>query len=331
MDHSLRKEFFIELEKEIKLLINKNTGELDSKYSRVINCPVCSASEDGNEFLFKKNGFTFVRCNDCGMMFTNPQVKTEILEELYENSKSNELWVELQRSKKEHAWKKDYYLDSIDLINKHIDDKSIRLLDVGCNNGYFLEVARENTKWKLKGIDLNEKALKLAQDKGLNVEKTLLSLLNDSEQYNLFTLHGVLEHIPEPKKILNDIKIKTAKNSTSYSLMIVPNAYSLYHMFLQEKSPSFDGRDHLIYFSEDTLRKLFELNGFEVVSLDTVLTGISALKRQAQWFDPNGDVNTEKYLSKKIKNICNGKEIEDFIYKNNLGLRLRILAKYTKE
>ena len=278
-----------------------------------------------------QSAFTFVRCVDCGMMFTNPQVKTKLVESLYKNSKSNEIWVELQKSQEEKAWKREYYIDSINLIKQHVQKNNINLLDVGCNNGYFLEVAREVTNWNLKGVDLNKNAINFAKEKGLDVEEVLLSELNDKKAYNLFTLHGVLEHIPEPGRLLEDIKNKTKKCTDSYSLMIVPNAYSLFHMFLQEKSPSFDGRDHLIYFSEDTLRKLFELNGFEVISIDTVLTGLSAIKRQVQWYDPNGSIDSERYMSKSIKNIFNGDEVEKFIYKNNLGLRLRILAKYTNK
>ena len=54
---------------------------------------------------------------------------------------------------------------------------------------------------------------------------------------------------------------------------IVPNTYSLYHMFLQNKSLSFDGRDHLIYYSKKFLNKYpdddlipsveYELKGLE--------------------------------------------------------------------
>ena len=45
MDHDLRKTFFKELEKEIRLLIDDNTGKLSDKFSEIINCPVCNATE----------------------------------------------------------------------------------------------------------------------------------------------------------------------------------------------------------------------------------------------------------------------------------------------
>ena len=328
MDKELRNKFFKELDKEIKLLIDCETGFLSEKFSIEVNCPVCISSKNHHSLLFVKNGFKFVRCLKCGMIFTNPQVRKELLEDLYKDSKSNDIWVELQKSQKEQAWKKNYYLDCINLINEKIHNQKISLLDVGCNNGAFMELAREHTNWSLKGIDLSESGLKEAVAKGLDVEKSLLSEFNDGKKYNLFTLFGVLEHIPEPTEILNDIKNKTNKGDESYTMMIVPNAYSLYHMFIQQKSLSFDGRDHVNYFSDETIKIFFESNGFEVLKIDTVLTGISAIKRQIQWFDPNGDEDTERFIPNKLKTNLASKDLENFMYKNNLGLRLRIFAKY---
>ena len=104
----------------------------------------------------------------------------------------------------------------------------------------------------------------------------------------------------------------------------MPNAYSLYHMFLQSKSVSFDGRNHLLYFSQKTLKNLFQKNGFEVVSIDTVLTGIDNIKKQMQWLDPYKNNDTTKYLESSLtEDFIN----EEYILKNNLGLRLRVIAK----
>lgn len=143
------------------------------------------------------------------------------------------------------------------------------------------------------------------------------------------SMFGVMEHISAPKHILNDIKDHSSQTGT-YVLVIVPNVYSLYHMFIQSKSLSFDGRNHLLYFSEKTLRKVFVDNDFEILYLDTVLTGLDNIKRQIQWFDPYDDTNnTIKYIPASIQALIDNKAIEEVIYKNNIGLRLRLLAKHS--
>ena len=122
--------------------------------------------------------------------------------------------------------------------------------------------------------------------------------------------------------IFDDIKQKA--NTGALVLAIVPNAYSLYHMFLQEKSVSFDGRNHLLNFSDKTLKAIFEQSGFEVIHLDTVLTGIDNIKKQIQWLNPYSKSSGERYLNQKIlSDFIN----EKYILDNNLGLRLRVLAK----
>ena len=69
---------------------------------------------------------------------------------------------------------------------------------------------------------------------------------------------------------------------------------------------------------------MFEKQGFEILKLDTVLTGMDNIKRQMQWLDPYKYSNTSKYLNDSIIDSCIN---EEYIKKNNLGLRLRIVAR----
>jgi len=149
----------------------------------------------------------------------------------------------------------------------------------------------------------------------------------ENETFDIFTLFGVLEHLPNPKTILQDIKKKSSEKG-SIVMAIVPNAYSLYHMFLQEKSVRFDGRNHLMYFSDKTLRKLFENCGLTILHQDTILTGISNIKRQMQWLDPYSDVSDSNYIPERILPFFDNNKAEDLIIANNLGLRLRIIAQW---
>ncbi|MCG8571678.1 MAG: class I SAM-dependent methyltransferase [Spirochaetes bacterium] len=323
MDIELRKKYFKELNKEKKELLNKKTGLLDKKYSKEINCPLCNAHSEKHAQLFIKEGYTFVRCEECEMIFCNPQVKSQLLGELYGHSKANDIWVDIQESKKEQPWKKQYFESNLDLFNKYRNKNQRKLLDIGCSSGYFLEITNNYcNNIEAEGTELSSKAYSIAVDKGLVVHKCFLSELKKKSKYDMFTLFGVLEHLPKPFEIFNDIKLVANKNALVQA--IVPNSYSLYHMFLQSNSVSFDGRNHLLYFSKNTLKKMFELNGFEILNIDTVLTGIDNIKKQMQWINPYDDINTDKYLnSTLINDFIN----EEYILKNDLGLRLRIIGR----
>lgn len=323
MDYELREIYFKELEKEKKELLDKETGLLSERYSKLISCPLCKSNYNIHEVLFIKDGYTFVRCPKCEMIFTNPQVDSSLLGELYGHSKANDIWVEIQESQKEQGWKKAYYIENIELIKKFKTKKQMKLLDIGCSSGYFLQVLKEHNKDIVgEGIELSSKAYEYAKNKKLNIYNCFLSELNNKIKYDIFTLFGVLEHLPNPFMIFDDIKEKANKNALV--LAIVPNAYSLYHMFLQEKSVSFDGRNHLLYFSEKTLKEIFERSDFEILHLDTVLSGIENIQKHIQWINPYDRSSEKRYLN---QNLINDFLNEEYILKNNIGLRLRIVAR----
>ena len=82
----LRISYFAQQERELKRLIDPKTGLLSKKFSRIISCPSCKTKK--YEKIFVKRGYTFVRCKKCGLVYTNPQVKNELVENFYSGKKS---------------------------------------------------------------------------------------------------------------------------------------------------------------------------------------------------------------------------------------------------
>ena len=331
MDNKLREQFFEQLNEEIVQLIDPKTGLIKTEYTKVIPCPLCDSKLGVHEKLFEKNGFIFVRCRSCSLIFTNPQINQDIVERLYEDSKSATLWSKLQNSPSEASWKLNYFKENLKNICNYLPEKhKYNLLDIGCSNGNFLEIVREEKpSWSLRGIDLSQEAVKIARGKNLSVDIVKFEDFKSYEPIDVITLFGVIEHLPNPKVLLTQVKDFAAKQGSPVTVSaVVPNAYSLYHMMLQQKSVSFDGRDHLVYYSEKTLHDLFEKVGFKKIKIDTVLDGLTAIKRQMQWVDPynynyDGD---EFFPNENFKNFLNSDEFVEIMNKFNLGLRLRIIA-----
>ena len=85
--------------------------------------------------------------------------------------------------------------------------KTGTLLDFGCGNGAFLKAFAElNSEWKLYGYDLDE----THQQEVLsipNVEEFYYSNLDQiSQRFDLISMVHVLEHIPNPIKILQSLR-----------------------------------------------------------------------------------------------------------------------------
>lgn len=319
-----RDQYFKELEKELKELIDPNTGELSLDVSQVIPCPLCGFDE--YEVVFKKRGYTFVRCNSCSLVFTNPQVLKEKVEELYASALSNELWMEVLLSEAEKSWRDDYFKDNLSQIQRFVSPG--RLLDVGCATGQFIQIAKES-RWDVMGLELSDKASEYVRNV-LNLP-VLQSTIEDApfkdDEFDAVTLFGVLEHVPDPIKVLTEA-LRVVKPGGVIAV-IVPNVYSLLTMFLREKAVTFDGRNHLIYFSMKTLEKLFQNVSLEVAHKDTMLAGLPNIIRYTQFYNPYGDYQGLEFLPEKFQNLIGNNQfkVEKSILENDLGLRIRMLGR----
>ena len=118
---------------------------------------------------------------------------------------------------------KDFKLPSY-LDNYLSDNKSIRILDIGCGLGQTLGALKNRGYKNLEGIDISDEAVKICKKKGLKVS---LKNIDDLEKkYDFIFLNHVLEHI-EKKEVINILnKIKTFLSESGILYITVPNAQS---------------------------------------------------------------------------------------------------------
>lgn len=104
------------------------------------------------------------------------------------------------------------------------NNKSIKILDIGCGLGQTLEALKNQGYKNLEGIDISNEAVKICKEKGLKVS---LKTIDDLEgKYDFIFLNHVLEHI-EKKKVINILnKIKTFLSESGILYITVPNAQS---------------------------------------------------------------------------------------------------------
>ena len=97
----------------------------------------------------------------------------------------------------------------LDWIQKHTELAGKRVLDVGCGGGILTE-SMAKVGAQAKGIDLSEKALKVADlhslETGIAVKYEYISAedlaAKDAGQYDVVTCMEMLEHVPEPLSII---------------------------------------------------------------------------------------------------------------------------------
>lgn len=219
-----------------------------------MNCILCGSK--GKIFYQRtNNGDCILKCLQCGMLFVNPQPTQEQLEEFYRDFDSG-----YQLKYKDQVIKRSKKI--FDLVQKF--RRNGRLLDVGCGYGFFLDIARKNG-WQATGLELSPAAADFAKrNLGLQVFIGELAKINLEENYfDLISMQHVLEHLPDPVKILNILKTKLKDGGIL--LLIVPNASSLMARWAKINWLCLMEKSHLFHYNQATLKKLLEISGFRIL------------------------------------------------------------------
>ena len=205
-----------------------------------------------------------------------------------------------------------------------------KILDIGCSIGQFLDMGQK-FGYDVLGLELNERAIKYAEENyNVKIEKKLLNECNfPGDSFDIISMFGVIEHLPDPLYVMKDV-YRILKPGGAF-IGICPNVQSLVCMVLHEQSKTFTGRLHLSYFSEKTLRFLFNKVGFknDKIEIKTKYTGKDSLLNYFQFLDPFGDEEYQ-YLPDKLRefvlNKDNEKIIEDKMNEFGIGLKLIFIA-----
>jgi ubiquinone/menaquinone biosynthesis C-methylase UbiE len=140
-----------------------------------------------------------------------------------------------------------------------------KVLEVGCGEGSVLEVlSTKYSNWKLYGCDVSENALAITQKRGINNLKELFvcDFTRFPENYfDLIIITHVLEHVPEPQKLLIDIK-RIGRNF----LFEVPLEDNLNAAKLRKILCNYAERiGHINFFNRNSFKAILKQSGFLIL------------------------------------------------------------------
>jgi 2-polyprenyl-3-methyl-5-hydroxy-6-metoxy-1,4-benzoquinol methylase len=315
-----RDRYFAAKERELEALIDPATGMLSDRYARWIPCPLCGS--DDHAELFTKRGFTFVRCRSCSLLFSNPQVDESLVLDEYRAGSANDLWVDVLTSERQLALDRSKFELILDELEPYRG--AGKLLDVGTSIGLFLHLARERG-WEGTGTEFGERALAYARERfGLEVlDKSLVDLALDPGSLDVVTLLSVLEHTNAPRQMLREVAYLLRPGGALY--LIVPNVESLACRVLHERAATFDGRNHLVYFSPATLAAALEREGFATVS---TTTRVSSLDPVLEWLCYEAPYSDATVADDPLVRAVSGRraEVDELLEQLGLGYKLHCLA-----
>jgi 2-polyprenyl-3-methyl-5-hydroxy-6-metoxy-1,4-benzoquinol methylase len=212
--------------------------------------------------LFTKEGFQYVRCVSCGMMYINPIPMSEEISETYDQL-GKVYFTQPEKLRIDFA--SGRYDREIDLLTR--SNAKGRLLDVGCSTGSFLAAAKRAGFVDVQGVDIAQPSVEFARRQGLTAHVgDFTHSIFPTAQFDVITMWATLEHLANPRDFVNEAyRVLRVGGVLAVS---VPSIDSLTQIILGRKY-RYVSVNHLNYFDRRTMRRLLENAGFRVVRSQT--------------------------------------------------------------
>ena len=225
---------------------------------KIKNCYLC-----GNSKFDQKEGVVrdvpeleIYQCKICGLVFLSSfdHIKDSFYKEsgMHEGSLNVKAW--LSNTAKDDQRRFEY-------LKELLPNRS--LMDFGCGAGGFLLRAKEAAA-SVCGIELDRRLSKHFIENNLAVDRELSDQVNKANHYDIITMFHVMEHLPDPKKIL--LKLADLLTNRGEIIIEVPSAEdALLTLYNSKAFSEFTYWScHLYLFTEKTLEMLFSQIGLKV-------------------------------------------------------------------
>lgn len=196
------------------------------------------------------------RCPACGYIFANPGPGKSLLAILYNELKDPDYEAEAEGRRRN-------FRRLLSRLEKFLPEKG-HLFDVGAATGLLLIEARQRG-WQVAGIEPSRWAVETAAKKyGLHLYLgSFEDFKGNGNQYDAITLIDILEHTPEPRKIV--VKARELLKPDGIIVIVTPDIESLAARLAGRRWWHFRP-GHLGYFHRKSLQTLLHLTSFQVLA-----------------------------------------------------------------
>ncbi len=225
---------------------------------RSVTCDLCGSKQ--YFLIFETKDYItgipqkVVRCQNCGLVYVNPQPSFEELGGFYPQAYYGE---------KPFLYEKLDAFARFRLIKKIIKKESI-ILDIGCGRGLVLAKLK-NIGCEVWGTELSEVSSKFAREtlKLTILNKNLEDCAFNNDYFDVIIMFHSLEHLISPLIILKEVH--RILKPGGILVVEVPRFDSIYSKIFKDKWFHLDVPRHLYHFNDRTLEKLLTTAGFNVL------------------------------------------------------------------
>jgi 2-polyprenyl-3-methyl-5-hydroxy-6-metoxy-1,4-benzoquinol methylase len=222
--------------------------------------------------------FKVLKCSNCSLVFVHPLPGRTELEGHYDDAYYRD-WLDTQKESRIRMW--NMRLKKLERFRS-----AGNLLDVGCGEGTFLQLAKDGGWW-INGTEVSTYAANYAA--GVSGADVFCGELPDAgypdHSFDVVTMWHVLEHVRDPSEYLKEVH--RVLKPDGLLVLAIPNRNDLvmqiaYRIMKRRKMKLFtkDEREvHLYHFSTKTIKAYLDKAGFEPLRLSPDFGIIEPSKR----------------------------------------------------
>ena len=255
-----------------------------------VQCCICESDDaepvgTGKDFEYNSSADTFfaMKCNSCGLVYLNPRPAISEFGKIYPSN-----YHAFDFSEKDFGivYKIRSRLEANRLLSfcKGLPADA-RILDVGCGDGFHLKLLRQYGKksWELEGIDIDKRAIEMAEKSGLSVHHgSIESIALPQNRFDLALMIQTIEHVEKPAEVL--MAVRNFLKPGGRLVIVTDNTDSLdFRFFKKSYWGGYHFPRHWNLFNRNSLKKLAEKNDFEVASLGTQYSPVNWVYSIHNW------------------------------------------------
>jgi SAM-dependent methyltransferase len=235
----------------------------------VSSCPVCGG-ESFSPFSTENYGLLKInlrRCDGCSLVVQSPCLTPASMESFYRSDYRASRGAGHRETLFERGIRRGTYI--AEFLRTHgFDPQGKRIFEIGCGYGGILEQFRRLGA-TVRGVDSGSTAIAYGAAKGLNLEVGSLDvLMRSGDNADLVILSHTLEHVFDPAGFLKGVRDVLKEGGWLY--VEVPGLDN--PKVRQNRYSAQPG--HLLYFTEETLRRLVGGCGFQLVATNSVIQSV---------------------------------------------------------
>lgn len=272
-------------------------------------CPICGGKNISEYWAM--HGYKLAKCNKCSMVwdfYPAENILAQYDKSYFQNENPKGGYTNYFEGMRVN---RKTFSDRLDKIYKRIDKKKL-LLDVGSALGDCLDEARKMGWENTMGLEVSNFAYRFSKERGLNVINSTLDKANiKSSTFNVVTYQDVIEHIKDPLKEMR-LAYEVLKEN-GLIVIFTPDVGGLWHKLLGPLWYHYKPGEHIMYFSQESLRLVLEKAGFKNVETRKTynVLSIEYILNRLKYYSP--------FIFENLLKIIKKSKLKDFAFKAYTG------------